>query len=380
MAWKIPLAEVQIGDEEKKAVLEVLDSGWLTMGAVTKSFETHFAKFIGIKHAFAVSSCTSALHLACQVLDIEVGDEIILPSLTFVATANAIYYTGARPIFADITSEKDLTISPEDIEHRITPKTRAIMIMHYAGYPCDMPAIRDIADRHGLVLIEDAAHAVGGMLEGRPLGTWGDIACFSFFSNKNMTTGEGGMIVTNSDHYAKKIRLLRSHGMTTLTWDRHQGHAHSYDVVEIGYNYRIDEIRSAIGLAQLAKLPRWNEQRKQHVTRYHQLLQEICPQIDVPFLSHRGESAFHIMPILLPESITRNDFYSAMKEQGIQTSFHYPPVHTFSVYRNMRPKNGFKLLLTEIAAKREVTLPLFPSMDDNTISDIINTISTILSS
>ena len=380
MAWKIPLAEVQIGDEEKKAVLDVLDSGWLTMGAVTESFETHFAQFIGIKHAFAVSSCTSALHLACQVLDISPGDEIILPSLTFVATANAIHYTDAQPIFADITSENDLTISPEDIERRITPKTRAIMIMHYAGYPCDMPAIRDIADRHNLVLIEDAAHAVGGTLDGRPLGTWGDIACFSFFSNKNMTTGEGGMIVTDNDHYAEKIRLLRSHGMTTLTWDRHQGHAHSYDVVEIGYNYRIDEIRSAIGLAQLAKLPQWNEQRKHHVALYHRLLTEKCPQIDVPFLTHRGEPAFHIMPILLPETVTRNEFYSAMKKHGIQTSFHYPPVHTFSVYHNRRPKAGFRLPLTEAVSKREVTLPLFPSMDYGTISDIINTISTILNS
>jgi len=379
MAWKIPLADVQLGDEEKNAVLAVMESGWLTMGARTEAFEQAFAEFLGVKHAFAVTNCTAALHLACQILDIQIGDEIILPSLTFVATANSVRYAGAIPVFADILSADDLTVSPEDIERRITPKTRAIMVMHYAGYACDMKAIRTIADRHHLVLIEDAAHAVGASLDGKPLGVWGDVACFSFFSNKNMTTGEGGMIVTNNDQYAEKIRLLRSHGMTTLTWDRHRGHAHTYDVVEVGYNYRIDEIRSAIGLEQLKKVMAWNERRKELVRTYHQIFQRQCSEIHIPFQTYRGVSSFHIMPVLLPENVEKPLFFEQMKENGIQTSFHYPPVHSFRVYQQARPANGFNLPMTERISRREVTLPLYPTMKESDIQYVAEVITHWLS-
>ncbi|NLE84023.1 MAG: DegT/DnrJ/EryC1/StrS family aminotransferase, partial [Chloroflexi bacterium] len=215
MDWRVPLADVKLGAEEESAVLEVLRSGWLTMGAVTQAFESEFAAFTGAKHALAVNNATAALHLACLALGIGPSDEVISPSLTFVATANAIRYTGAKVVFADIESDDWLCICPNAIEAAITEHTRAIMVMHYAGFACDMPAIMRIAKERGLAVIEDAAHAVGASFQGKALGTWGDIGCYSFFGNKNMTTAEGGMLTTNDDSLAEKIRLLRSHGMTT---------------------------------------------------------------------------------------------------------------------------------------------------------------------
>ena len=217
MDWRVPLADLDYGQEEEDAVLQVLRSKWLTMGAVTQEFEAQFGKLIGAKHAIAVSNATQALHLACLALGIGSGDEVITPSLSFVATSNAVLYTGAEVRFADIIGPKELTIDPEDIARRITPKTRAIMVMHYAGYPCRMQVIREVAQLHQLPIIEDAAHAPGASLLGRPLGTWGTVGCFSFFSNKNLITGEGGMLVTDNDEIAEKVRLTRSHGMTSLT-------------------------------------------------------------------------------------------------------------------------------------------------------------------
>jgi len=263
MTWKIPLSDIDFTAEESNAVLKVIESGWLTMGAVTQQFEQEFADYAGAKHAIAVANGTAALHLACVVAGIGPGDEVILPSLTFVATANAVRYTGATPVFADIESEKTLNISPDSIEANINERSRAIIVVHYGGYSCDMPAIMDIANKHGLVVIEDAAHAIGSSLEKRMLGTWGQTGCFSFFSNKNMTTGEGGMIVTDNADLAERLRRLRSHGMTSVTWDRHKGHAWSYDVVDLGYNYRLDEIRSALGRVQLSKLDAYNSRRRE---------------------------------------------------------------------------------------------------------------------
>ena len=360
MEWRVPLADVKLGIEEEIAVLGVLRSGWLTMGAVTQAFEQELAAFVGAKYAFAVNNATAALHLACLSVGLGEGDEVIVPSLTFVATANAVRYTGAKVVFADIESEDWLCICPKAIEEKITERTRAIVVMHYAGFACDMPAIMRIAEKHQLAVIEDAAHAIGASLDGKALGTWGDVGCYSFFGNKNMTTAEGGMLVTNDDHLAEKVRILRSHGMTTLTWDRHQGHASTYDVIDLGYNYRIDEIRSAIGREQLKKLPAGNARREVLVGRYRQAFQEKAPTLGLPFSTKRGVSSQHIFPVLLPEGVDREAFRERMKQDGIQTSFHYPPVHQFKIYR----EEGEKLWMTENVARRQVTLPLFPWMTD----------------
>lgn len=376
MVWEIPLSDIDLGHNEIDAVIEVLKSKWLTMGEITQDFEKAFAKYLGVKHAFAVSNGTAALHIAHQVIGIGANDDVVCPSLTFVATANSILYTGAIPVFADITSHDDLNISPESILEKITPKTKAITVVHYGGYPCEMDKITQIAKQHNLYIIEDAAHAPGAEYNGKKLGTIGDIGCFSFFSNKNMTTGEGGMIVTDNDSFADHIKRMRSHGMTTLTWDRHKGHAYSYDVVDYGFNYRLDEMRSAIGLIQLKKLPNNNQLRKKLVETYINSMKDI-DNITIPFSNHREGSSHHIFPILLNSSIDRNSLRDNMRAKGIQTSMHYPPIHLFSFYKQ---KFGFEegtLPITEDICKREVTLPLYPSMGEKAIKYIVRTIKSL---
>ena len=377
MTWKVPLADIDLDEAEIRAVENVLRSKWLTMGAITQTFETAFANFVGTKHAIAVANCTVALHLAYEALGLGPGDEVILPSLTFVATANAVLYTGATPVFAEIGRLDDLTISPADIEAKITPKTRAICVMHYGGYPCAMDEILEIAKRHQLPVIEDAAHAPGAEFQGKKCGSIGDIGCFSFFSNKNLAVGEGGMITTNHDDLAEQVRLMRSHGMTSLTWDRHRGHAHSYDVVKLGYNYRLDEIRAAIGLEQLKKLPANNQRRREITAQYHHDLGEMS-EITIPFMSAHGQSASHIMPILLDETQNRSKFVEDMKARGIQTSGHYPPIHLFSDYQNRFGYQAGLLPLTESVGRRVVTLPLHPLMSDEDVILVSEAVQSIV--
>jgi len=377
MDLRIPLSDLDYGPEEENAALDVIRRRWLTMGSVTQEFERAFSDFVGVKHALAVSNATQALHLACLALGIGPGDEVIVPSLTFVATANAVLYTGADVRFADIIGTFDLNISPADIERQITPRTKAIVVMHYGGYPCRMAEIMEIARHHHLAVIEDAAHAPGATLEGRALGTWGDVGCFSFFSNKNLATGEGGMLVTNRDDIAEVTKTLRSHGMTTLTWDRHRGHAHTYDVVALGFNYRIDEIRAALGLVQLRKLAENNIRRSAVARRYREGLRNpSLSGIEVPFGDVRGVSAHHIFPILLPGGVDRDAFMDAMRKAGVQTSIHYPPIHRFTYYRRRVP--GVSLPITEAVASREVTLPLYPMLRDEDTSYILSVLGDAL--
>lgn len=362
--WLVPLADLDYGPEEEQAVLSVMRSRWLTMGSVTQEFEAAFAGLTGAPYAYAVANATVALHLACSALELGPGDEVIVPALTFVATANAVLYTGATVRFADVCGPHDFTIAPASIEAAITPNTRAIIVMHYAGYPCRMQDILAIANRHRLAVIEDAAHAPGASLDGRPLGTWGDVGCFSFFSNKNLATGEGGMLITSNPALAEKIRLRRSHGMTSLTYDRHQGHAFSYDVVDLGFNYRLDELHAALGLAQIARLAAGNARRRELTRRYREALASL--PLDMPFEAPPGDStssvlpSCHIFPVLLPQGADRVAFMRALRDERIQSSIHYPPIHRFSYYRSRFGE--ISLPVTEDIAAREVTLPLYPGM------------------
>ena len=384
MEWKIPLADLDYGRPEEAAVMEVLRSRWLTMGAVTQAFESEFAALCGAPHALAVSNATVALHLACLALGVGPGDEVIVPSLTFVATANAVLYTGAKVRFAEVCGPHDLTIDPASVESLVNERTRAVIPVHYGGYACQMPALLEIARAHGLALIEDAAHAPGASLDGRPLGTWGDIGCFSFFSNKNLSTGEGGMLVTRSQELANKLSLLRSHGMTSLTWDRHHGHAFSYDVTALGYNYRIDEIRSALGRVQLSKLEANNARRRAFTGMYWESLQDT--PLTLPFFSGTpslqgegqgvGLSSAHLLPILLPAPIDRRALMQSLRDQGIQTSIHYPPIHHFTHYRQLYP--GLSLPITEDIAARQVTLPLYPTMGEDAVEKVVQSVLALL--
>lgn len=377
MKWKVMLSDIDLGEEEINAVVEVLKSKWLSMGLVTQKFEQEFAKYLGVKYAFAVSSGTAALHIACRVLGIREGDEVIVPSLTFVATANAVLYCGAKPVFADITSLDNFNISPDDIQEKITNKTKAIIVVHYGGYPCDMRAIMEIAEDYKLKVIEDSAHAIGAEYEGKKCGTFGDVGCFSFFANKNLVTGEGGMIVTNDDKLAEKIRIIRSHGMTALTWDRFKGHSYTYDVVDLGYNYRLTEIASALGLIQLKKLDKNNEKRKKIVEEYIKKLKKFS-EIYIPFKNFKGKSSYHILPILLTENIDRFEFMKRLREKGIQTSVHYPPIHLFTYYRRLFGFREGILPKTEYVGKHEVTLPLHPLMKGEDIEYVVGCIGEII--
>ena len=353
--------------------MDVLKRRWLTMGEETQEFEKEFSEAFGVKHSIALGNATQALHLACLAAGIGSGDEVIVPSLTFVATSNAVLYCGAKVRFADVSGETDLCIDPESVEAQVSERTKAIIVMHYAGFPCNMMEIQMIAQKYNLRIIEDAAHAPGGRLNGLPLGTWGDMGCFSFFSNKNLITGEGGMLVTNQDELAEKVRRLRSHGMTSLTWDRHQGHAYSYDVTDLGYNYRIDEIRSALGRVQLKKLGENNRQRQRITEQYWSAFSAL--PITLPFRDLPGEPAYHIFPLLLPEGMDRQKFIEALKEKGIQTSIHYPPIHLFKYYVD----NFGRVALprTESLAAREVTLPLYPGMPDEQVDLVIDAVCSV---
>lgn len=371
--WQVPLSDIVLGDLEKMYINQVIESRWLSMGEMTQKFEAEFSRFTGARHAIAVTNGTTALHLACASLELQEGDEVILPSLTFVATANALLYSGATPVFAEVTSSEDLCISPDDIEKRISHRTRAVMVMHYGGNLCDMDRIIEIASRHNIHIIEDAAHAPGSELNGIKAGTFGAVSCFSFFANKNIVTGEGGMVVTDRDDLAQHIRLMRSHGMTSLTWDRHRGHASSYDVIELGFNYRIDELRSAIGLAQIHRLSEHNQKRRNIINQYIDGLSDI-PEITIPFRSPRGVSAGHLFVILLPPKTNRALFIQQMKSLGIQTSIHYPPIHLFSYYRKRFGYPPGALPLTEAIADRVITLPLFPTMTPEQVELVVSAV------
>lgn len=375
MTYKIPLFDLNFDGQEEKAVLKVLHSKWISMGSNVKSFENDFRETLKIKYAVAVSSCTAALHMALRILDVKIDDEIIVPSLTFVATVNSILYVGAKPVFADITSLNDFSIDPEDIEDKITSKTKAIIVMHYGGFACNMDKIMHIAHKYNVAVIEDAAHAPGAEFKGEKLGTIGDIGCFSFFSNKNITSAEGGMLVTHNESYYNQALLLRAHGMTTLSYDRAKGHATAYDVIQLGYNYRMDDIRGAIALVQLKKLENDLIKREELRKRYIERLRN-TDHLIVPYLHFPYRSSNYIFPVLLKNgnSKSRDKIRNQLALAGIETSVHYPAVHRFSIYNNSR-KN---LPKTEYVADNEITLPLYYNLEIEQIDFIVTKLKYIL--
>jgi dTDP-4-amino-4,6-dideoxygalactose transaminase len=362
--WKVQLFELNYDDQELQAAAEVIRSAWITMGEKTKAFESSFGAFLGgDAHCTAVANGTAALHMALLAAGVGPGDEVIIPSLTFVADINVVRVVGASPVLVDCTSYDDWNISPEGIAAVITARTKAVLVVHYAGYACDMDAIasaiRSTSNGAHIYLIEDAAHAPGADYRGKSCGTIGTIGCFSFFTNKNLSIGEGGMYVTPSPELHEKGRYLRSHGMSSLTLDRYQGRSISYDVVQPGLNYRMDEIRAAIGLVQLKKLPQANRRRGELVRRYRELLDGVS-RIHVPFREyHLGQPSYHIFPVLLDETLDRGTVIAGLREHGIQSSIHYPAFQEFTAYRECN------LCRTPVAfdiSKRELTLPLFATM------------------
>jgi dTDP-4-amino-4,6-dideoxygalactose transaminase len=357
---QIPLFDLRLAREDIGAVAETLRSGWLTMGPRTQAFEEAFAEHLGVRHAVAVSSCTAALHLAYLAAGVGPGDEVIVPSFTFAATATAVVYCGGTPVFADIASLDDPSIDPAEVERLITPRTKAVGAVHFAGYAAPVDRLQRICDEHGLALVEDAAHTPSAELNGRKLGTFGLAGCFSLFSNKVLSVGEGGLLTTDDDETAALARLARSQGMTSGTWDRHSGRTDTYDVVRLGWNYRLDEPRSALAHSRLLRLEADIERRRELVRRYRERLAAVSGVL-VPYRDEDvATSTCYVMPVMVDPG-RRDTARTVMRDEfGVQTSIFYPAVHEFTVYRERVPDT--RLPLTERAARSEITLPLFPHM------------------
>jgi dTDP-4-amino-4,6-dideoxygalactose transaminase len=365
------VAEPGLGAEEILALAEVINSGWITMGDRVREFECAFAAAHQVADAVAVSSCTAGLHLAIEGLGLGPGDEILVPSLTFAATVNCVIYAGATPVFVDIGSLDMPHISPEDAAAKCTAKTKAVIAMHYAGYLVDREAWREFADSRSLFLIEDCAHAAG-VSDG---GELADAAVFSFYGNKNMTTAEGGMVFARDPGVRDRIRQMRSHGMTSGTSQRRSSGEVTYDITSLGYNYRMDELRAAIGLVQIQKLGRWNERREALTRAYRRLLAAQCSNVSMPFPGLRS-SAHHILPVILPKGTDRRCTSGRLWRLGIQTTVHYPPVHRFSWYRSRFPST--RLPVTEEFSDRELTLPLHPKLEEHEVEFVVRALSDVL--
>ena len=377
--WNIPLFDLNYDEKEKIAVNEVLNSKWLSSGEKTKDFEKKFSEYLGEGNlSTAVSSATAALHIALLIGNIQKGDEVIISGLTFVADANVVIMCKAIPVFADVNSLENWNPNIDDINSKVTSKTKAIIIVHFAGYPIeDIYELVSFCKEKKIILIEDVAHAVGASYNQQKCGTFGDMACFSFFSNKNLSTGEGGMFVTKNIEFDIQAKLFRSHGMTSMTIDRHQGKTISYDVIQPGLNYRMDEIRCALGLVQLSKLDTSNKIRKNLVNYYIKKIENFIPNIVIPFrnLSKYTISSYHIFPILLPLGVDRSLLIEKLKSYGIQTSIHYPAFKDFTYYSKFVHDD---LIIANEISKRVLTLPLYPTLTHKMIDKITTTLKEII--
>ena len=373
----VPLYDLRLEPEDIRAVMDVLESGWLTLGPRTREFENAFADHLGVRHAVAVSSCTAALHLAYLAAGVGPGDEVIVPSLTFAATAAAVIYCGGTPVFADILGPRDFGLDPEDVERRVGPRTKAVCAVHFAGYPAAVARLRGLCDAHGLVLIEDAAHAPSADVDGRKLGAWGRAGAFSFFSNKILSCGEGGLLATDDDDVAALARCLRSQGMTSGTWSRETRETASYDVVGLGFNYRLDEPRAALLLSRLARLDAEIERRRELTRSYREKLAGV-PHVLVPYDDAGVErSSCYVMPIVVDDDGRRDAVRRRLRdEHGIQTSVFYPAVHEFTAYRSRFGDQ--RLPHSERVARTEITIPLFAHLDGATQDRVVDALRDVL--
>lgn len=372
MAYKIPLFNLNFDEKEANAAAETIKSGWISTGPKCEELEKMFVDMFHVNYAVSISNCTDALHLCCLVSGVKPGDEVICPSLTFAASANCIRYAGATPVFCDIVGPEHINIDPKEIEKKITDKTKAILVVHMAGFPCKMDEIMAIAQKHNLKVIEDACHGPLSEYKEKKLGTIGDCAAFSFFSNKNISTGEGGMFISNNKEMADKARLLRSHGMTTMSYQRAGGHATAYDIVELGYNFRLDDIHAAIAIEQLKKLPADLEQRIAVRNRYIELLSKV-ENVIIPFADNKEFTSNYIMPIIVTKGTVedRDAIRNKIHEAGVQTSVHYPAIHRFSIYKEY----GAVLPQTEYVTDHEITLPMYAALTMEQIEYVVEVVN-----
>lgn len=388
LPFSLPLIE----DEEIKEVINVLKSGWITTGSKTKSFENEFAKYIGCKHAIAVNSCTAALHLALDAIGLKEGDEVITSPMTFAATAEVIRYFKAKPVFVDI-DPVTMNIDPEKIEDGKVRrwevgKAKAIIPVHFAGYPCEMDKIMDIAKKNRLKVIEDAAHVFPGSFKGKNIGTIGDITCFSFYATKNITTGEGGMITTDNDEWAERMRIMSLHGISKDAWKRYSAEGSwYYEIIAPGYKYNLTDIAASIGLVQLKKANRLWERRKKIVSMYNDAFRDIA-EIETPAVKmienekmNGTEHSWHLYIIKLSLkhlAIDRNRFIDELKDRGIGTSVHFIPLHIHPYYREVFGYKPEDFPVSYEAYNKIISLPMYPKMSDNDVNRVIEAVLDVI--
>ncbi len=368
----IPFYVPWIDRQDKKAVSEALKSRWLTGGPQVKNFEKAFSTYLGTKYAVAVNSCTAALHLAMRALDIKAGDEVIVPDLTFAATANAALFCGAKPVFADI-DETTFNISPNDLLERITPKTKAIIPVHYGGQPCDMKEISEIAEDHKLFVVEDCAHSLGATFDGHQTGTFGIMGCFSFYPTKIITTFEGGMVTTDDDKVDKKLRLLREHGMDRTALERESNSHWYYDVVDLGYNYRLSEPQSALGISQLRKIGEGIKRRVFLANQYTKQLKGLNLRVITPHTARNRSHIFHLYTIRIKKNLdtaSRNEVFKNLANSGIQTSVHFTPLHLLSFYKQFLDDRSNHFPVAENVYEEILSLPIYPSLTARNVKRI----------
>lgn len=374
----LPYGRQCLSEDDIAAVVEVLRSDWLTTGPKVAEFEHAFASLVGAKDAVAVSNGTAALHAAMSALQIEPGDEVIVPAITFAASANCVVFQGGRPIFADVLPDT-LLIDPASVETKITQRTKAIVAVDYAGHPCDYDALQIIADKYGLSVVADACHALGGRYKGRPVGTLADLSAFSLHPVKHVTTGEGGVITTDDDELAKRMRIFRNHGITTDHRQREQQGSWFYEMVELGYNYRLTDFQCALGLSQLRKLPGWIIRRSAIAERYNTAFAQIPVVIPLqvnPQVTH----AYHLYVVrwdLARLRATRADIFSALRAEGIGVNVHYIPVHLHPFYKKRFGTSSGLCPVAEAAYECILSLPIFPGMADTDVEDVIRSVQKV---
>jgi len=375
----IPYGKQTIDDEDITAVVSVLKSDWLTTGPAVVQFEKDLQEQTGTDHAIAVSSGTAALHAIMFALNIGAGDEVIVPAITFVATANAVLYQGGTPVFADV-NPNTLLIDPADVESKITDKTKAIITVDYAGQPCDYDALRKIADQHKLALVADACHSIGGIYQGRPIGSLADMTAFSFHPVKPLTTGEGGAVTTNNKQLATSLRHFRNHGITTDFRERETRGSWEYDMVNLGYNYRITDIQCALGSSQLKKLNKWVERRNEIAQHYDNAFRDQSDYfIPLSRAAYSHTNAFHLYVIRLLPPLDQNEIFQAMRARDIGVNVHYKPVYRHSYYQD---KLGYSKGLcpnAEAAHKQILSLPIYPAMTNTQVDIVIKALSNNIS-
>lgn len=369
----LPYARHWIDDEDIEAVSAILSSDWLTTGPAVQEFERVLANFVGSNEAVAISSGTAALHAAMYALDIKPGDEVIVPSMTFAATANCVVFQGATPVFVDVDPQT-LLIDCEQVSSKISPRTKAVIAVDYAGQPCDYDSLRVICEKHGLALVADACHSLGALYKGRKVGTLAGLTAFSFHPAKHITTGEGGMLVTDDPALAERMRVFCNHGITSDHNQRTAKGTWYYEMVDLGYNYRITDFQCALGMSQLKKLPGWIERRRHIADRYNEAfssIPSIRPLKVLPDVSH----AYHLYVIMLELdqlSDNRATIFAAFREKGISVNVHYIPVHLHPFYRERFNTGPGLCPVAEEAYEKIISLPMFPAMTDDEVKYVVD--------